>query len=173
LGGWESIVEENEMLKASLIEEEIKKVIDDSYAEEAPSLDVFSFLFYQKFWHVIKTDFMTPVRDFEKGEVNVVRINYDMIILISKEEEARNLRKFRPISLINYSVKIFANALNNMLESICGRLLALNQTTFIKGRYIFKSVMAAHEIIHNIVKSNKKGLILKLDYEKAYDRVDW
>jgi hypothetical protein len=116
---------------------------------------------------------MTLVRDFEKGEVNVVRINYDMIILISKEEEARNLRKFRPISLINYSVKIFANALNNMLESICGRLLALNQTTFIKGRYIFKSVMAAHEIIHNIVKSNKKGLILKLDYEKAYDRVDW
>jgi hypothetical protein len=35
-----------------------------------------------------------------------------------------------------------------------------------------KSVVAAHEIIHDTVKSNKKGLVLKLDYEKACDRVD-
>jgi hypothetical protein len=88
------------------------------------------------------------------GGVNITRINYAMIILIPKEEEARILKKFRPISLINCSFKIFAKALNNRLEAICERLLAPNQTAFINGRYILESVMVSHEIIHDTVKNN-------------------
>jgi hypothetical protein len=136
--------------------------------------DGFSFLFYQKFWSVIKIDFMAMVKGFERGEINISRLNYVVIILIPKEEEARSfLKKFRPISLINCSFKIFAKAMNNRLESICVRLLAPNQTAFLKGRCILESVVSAHKIIHEAIKHNHKGLVLKLDYEKSYDRVDW
>jgi hypothetical protein len=62
-----------------------------------------------------------------------------------------------------WQFKIFAKAMNN-------RLLAPNQTTFVKGRFILKSVVSAHEIIHRAVRSKEKGVILKLDYNKAYDR---
>jgi hypothetical protein len=31
----------------------------------------------------------------------------------------------------------------------------------------------ANEIVHNIHKSKEPGVILKLDFEKAYDRVSW
>jgi hypothetical protein len=80
--------------------------------------DGFSFLFYQEFSEVIKQDFMTMVKGFEKGEINISRLNYAMIILIPKEEEARSLKKFRPISLINCSFKVFGKALNNRLVAI-------------------------------------------------------
>jgi hypothetical protein len=33
--------------------------------------------------------------------------------------------------------------------------------------------VSAHEIIHEVVKSGQKGLVLKLNYEKSYDKVDW
>jgi hypothetical protein len=33
--------------------------------------------------------------------------------------------------------------------------------------------VVAHEIIHDIHMKNESGIILKLDYEKAYDRVSW
>jgi hypothetical protein len=56
---------------------------------------------------------------------------------------------------------------------VANRLVASNQTAFIKGRYILESVVAAHEIIHDIHTKNESGIILKLDYEKAYDRVSW
>lgn len=96
-----------------------------------------------------------------------------MITLIPKEPEAKTLKKFRPISLINCSFKIFAKILNNRLIRVADRLIASNQTAFIKGRYILESVVAAHEIIHEIHRNKEEGIVLKLDYEKAYDRVNW
>jgi len=59
------------------------------------------------------------------------------------------------------------------LIGVADRLIASNQTAFIKGRYILESVVAAHEIIHEVHKQKDAGVILKLDYEKAYDRVSW
>jgi hypothetical protein len=44
---------------------------------------------------------------------------------------------------------------------------------FIKGRYIIESVVTAHEIIHSVHQSEEPGVVLKLDYEKAYDKVNW
>jgi hypothetical protein len=56
---------------------------------------------------------------------------------------------------------------------ICDRLLSGNHAAFIKGRFILESVVSAHEIIHETIRNNQKGIMLKLDYEKAYDRVSW
>jgi hypothetical protein len=113
---------------------------------------------------------MALVRTFDK-DLNIDRLNYAMIILIPKEENANTLKKFRPISLIHYSFKVFAKSLNNRLGSICDRLLASNQIAFLKERCILESVVVAHEIIDHTVKSGEEGIILKLDYEKEYDRV--
>ena len=116
---------------------------------------------------------MALFRAFEKNNLDLERLNYAMITLIPKEPEAKHLKKFRPISLINCSFKIFAKALNNRLIRVADRLIASNQTTFIKGRFILDSVVAAHEIIHEVSRKKEKGIVLKLDYEKAYDRVRW
>jgi hypothetical protein len=160
-------------LEAEFTEEEILQAIKGVYVEGALGPDGFSFFFYQKLWPIIKMDLMAIVKMFEKGEINIARLNYAIIILIPKEGEARSLKKFRPISLINRSFKIIAKALNNRLEKICDKLLAANQIAFVKVKYILESVVFAHEIIHVEVKCKDKGVILKLDYEKAYDRVSW
>jgi hypothetical protein len=103
-------------------------------------------MFYQKFWPIIKKDFIAMIKGFERGKVNIARINYAMIILIPKEKAS--LKKNRPISLINCSFKIFFKVLNNRLEDICGRLLAPNQTAFVIDRYILESVVSTYAIIH-------------------------
>ena len=166
-------VSENEMLEAPFTEEEIKEAVFGSYADGAPGPDGFPFLFYQRFWDLIKTDFMDLVKAFENNELYIYRLNYAMLTLIPKEADATDLKKFRPIALINCSFKIFSKALNNRLVRICDRLVTHNQSAFIKGRYILESVVAAHEIIHDIAKRKEPGIIFKIDYEKAYDRVNW
>jgi hypothetical protein len=165
--------EENAMLEAPFSETEVKEVVFGSYAEGAPGPDGFSFLFYQVFWDIIKNDLMQLVNSFEKNLLNLDRLNFAMITLLPKEPDARNLKKYRPISLLNCSFKIFGKLLNNRLIKVANRLIASNQIAFIKGRYILESVVAAHEIVHEVHRKNESGIILKLDYEKAYDRVSW
>lgn len=80
-------------MEAPFSEEEIRLVLFESYAEGAPGPDGFSFMFYQAFWDVIKSDFMSLVKDFESGKLNLDRLNYAMITLIPKEPEAKNLKK--------------------------------------------------------------------------------
>jgi hypothetical protein len=63
--------------------------------------------------------------------------------------------------------------LNNRLIKVANKLIASNQMAFIKGGYILESVVAAHEIIHEVHRKKESNIILKLDYEKAYDRVSW
>jgi hypothetical protein len=117
---------------------------------------------------------MKLIHGFSRGEINISRLNYAMITLIPKEEGVRNLKKkIRPISLINCGFKIFAKALNNRLALIYGRLLSCNQISFVKGRFILESVVSTYEIIHDVVRRGEKKVVLKLDYENAYDRVSW
>lgn len=112
-------------------------------------------------------------KDFHEGELNIYRINFALLTLIPKENNARHMSKFRPLSLLNCSYMIFTKVLNNRLAKIIDRLIGSNQTAFIKGGYILDSVVTAHEVIHSVYNSDKKGCVLKIDYEKACDKVSW
>jgi hypothetical protein len=68
---------------------------------------------------------------------------------------------------------MISELLTNRLWIVAQRLVAANQSAFIKGRYILESVVVTHEIVHSLHKSKEKGVVLKLDYEKAYDKVSW
>jgi hypothetical protein len=73
---------------------------------------------------------------------------------------------------LNCSFKIFSKVLTIRLENVSQRLVAKEQSAFIRGRYILESMVIAHVIIHFIHKSKEPGVILKLYYEKAYNRVN-
>jgi hypothetical protein len=49
----------------------------------------------------------------------------------------------------------------------------LNQTAFIKGRYIMEGVSVLHEVLNDVHKKRKSGVLFKIDFEKAFDKVKW
>jgi Reverse transcriptase (RNA-dependent DNA polymerase) len=59
------------------------------------------------------------------------------------------------------------------LHPVLDRLIGLNQHAFLKGRNIMDNVIAAHEILHSVKTSKESGLLLKLDFEKVFDNVNW
>jgi hypothetical protein len=123
-------------------------------------------MFYQKFWGVIKKDILEMFEDYYRGELDLYRLNFSLITVIPKERYERTLNKFRPISLLNCSYKIFTKFLTNRVAGVIDRLITSNQTTFIKGRYILESVVTAHEILHNVYHGKQQGYVVKLDYKK-------
>jgi hypothetical protein len=71
------------------------------------------------------------------------------------------------------SFKIFTKVLNNRILKVADKLIGPSQTTFIPGRYIMEGVVTLHETIHELHKKKQDGVILKLDFKKAYDKLKW
>jgi hypothetical protein len=66
--------------------------------------------------------------------------------------------------------KIFTKVLTNRVMLVAQRVINPSQTTFLPGRYIL-GVVILHDAIHEMHRKKKSGVILKLDFEKAYDKV--
>jgi hypothetical protein len=59
------------------------------------------------------------------------------------------------------------------LEPIAERIIHRIQAVFIGGRNIMNNILALHEILFDTRRRGLTGIVLKLDFEKAYDRVHW
>jgi hypothetical protein len=75
--------------------------------------------------------------------------------------------------MLNVSFKIFTKVLSNRLSSVACWITKPSQSAFLPGRYSLEGVVVLHETIHELKRKKQKGLILKLDFEKVYDKVNW
>jgi hypothetical protein len=144
---------------------EVKDAVFSCFPKGALGPDGLFYLFFHKFWDVVREDLMNIVMAFQVGSLDLFRLNFAMLTLVPKVDNAVDMKNFRPINLLNYSFKIFSKLLTIRLERVCQRLIASEQSAFISGRYILESVVMAHELVHSLHKTKEHGVILKLDLD--------
>ena len=86
---------------------------------------------------------------------------------------ANKIQQFRPICLLRCPYKLITKVMDNRVEAYAQTLFSVNQNAFIKHRNIMDGVLTLHEILHHTHIKRKVGIVLKLDFEKAYDKVNW
>lgn len=135
--------------------------------------DGFGPSFYVAAWDAIKDDVMLFLRAFHDRSVQLARINRSYMVLLPKKPGAVTVDAFRPICLQNCSVKIAAKLLTTRLQREIAELIDLNQTGFLKGRTIAENFVYAAEMLQLCHKRKIPTLVLKLDFAKAFDTVNW
>jgi hypothetical protein len=165
--------EENYDLERSFTLEELDGILHDMKVDSAPGPDGLPVAFFQRFWGTLRPLVFQILNDFALGRVDISRLNFGILTLIPKVKGADSIKQYRPIALINVIFKFVSKAYATRLAPLAHRTIDRSQTAFIKGRALHEGVLALHEIAHELRAKRLGGLFLKLDFEKAYDRVDW
>lgn len=95
------------------------------------------------------------------------------VTIIPKVNSLSHLGEFRLISLMGSLYKLVAKVLTVRLSSVIEKLISSKQSSFLKGRMMVDEVVDVNEVNDLAKRSKRARLILKVDFEKAYDIVSW
>ncbi|CAJ2647682.1 unnamed protein product [Trifolium pratense] len=154
-------------------EAEVKSAVWDCDSYKSPGPDGINFGFFKDFWAELRGDVMRFISDFHRNGKLTKGINSTFIALIPKVDSPQRLNYFRPISLVGGIYKILVKVLANRLRLVIGSVISESQTAFVKDRQILDGILIANEIVDEARKSKKELMLFKVDFEKAYDSVDW
>jgi len=168
-------VEENAALIHPVSDEEIYNAVFQMDPHKAPGPDGFGASFFQDHWPIIKDLLCEAIKDFFRSGKLLKEVNHTFITLIPKVVNPETTAHYRPISLCNSVYKILAKILVNRMRPILQRIIFPTQSAFIPQRTIHDNILLAHEVVNRFkhMKGKKGYVALKLDMEKAYDRIEW
>jgi hypothetical protein len=142
---------------------------------KAPGPDGFHCIFFKQYWHIVGEDiFQLVSKAFQTGSFDT-SIADTLIALIPKLDSPKTYKEFRPISLCNITYKLITKVLINRLRLILNNIIGPYQSSFLPGRGTSDNSIVLQEIVHFMRRSKrKKGYVaFKLDFEKAFDNVNW
>lgn len=95
-----------------------------------------------------------------------------IIVLPKRDKDTTNVASYQPISLLNHNVKISTTIMAKLLNRFVAAYVHPNQTGFILGRHISDNICTMLNIMHHCKSARTPALVVALDAEKAFDRLE-
>lgn len=141
---------------------------------KSPGSDGFTVEFYKFFWKSIKTQVFDSLKyALANGELSTEQKRGIITLIPKPDKDSRNIKNWRPITLLNTDYKILTKLLAIRLQKCIKEIIHPDQTGYVKGRYIGYNIRLINDIITNYERSNENASILFLDYQKAFDSIKW
>ena len=165
---------DKEKLELPITKDELNIALNKSKNNKSPGLDGYSPEFYKCFWTQIGDFFLDCINNnFKNGYLTVTQLQ-GVITCLPKGGKARNLlNNWRPISLLNTSYKLISLCITNRIRPLLNKIISPEQKGFLENRSIADCTRIINDIIEETEAQDKSGLILLVDFQKAFDSLSW
>ena len=83
------------------------------------------------------------------------------------------LKNWRPLTLLDTVYKLASGSIANRNKTVLDFIIKRDQTGFIKGRSIVENIRVIYDIMNFTDEQHIPGLLLFIDFEKAFDSLSW
>ncbi|CAM2096672.1 unnamed protein product [Caretta caretta] len=139
---------------------------------KSPGMDGLTVEFYRAFWDILGPDLVIVWAESLQSGVLPLSCRRAVLALLPKKGDLRDLRNWRPVSLLSTDYKIVAKAISLRLGSVMADVVHPDQTYTVPGRSIFDNLFLVRDLLELGRRDGLSFALLSLDQEKAFDRVD-
>ena len=120
-------------------------------------------------WDVIKMEIRSFTVQYSKRKARLEKDKENQLLTKLNDLQEKLCSSRNDLNLLNeyYTLKAKLEKLLNK------KIKGTNQTGYIKGRYIGENVRLISDIISYTAAKNLPGLAIFLDFEKAFDSIEW
>ena len=163
---------EREICEGLFTLEELFTALKGLQTGKTPGSDGLSTEFYICFWDVISDSLLSVLNEsFHAG--SLAKSQYEGLLrLIHKKDDRRLPKNWRPISLLNTDYKLASKVITERLKKVMASIVHQDQSCGVLGRTIFSNLHLVRDVLDFIDKTNEPAILVTLDQEKAFDRVD-
>jgi hypothetical protein len=166
--------DDKEMCDNLISEFEIKTVLKNMKNNKSPGSDGFSADFYKVFWKDLGPYVTKSLNYGLQHNLLSVTQRQGIITCLPKGNKPREfLKNWRPISLLNTEYKLLTGVLAARLKKCLPDIISQDQKGFLKGRFIGENTRLVYDTMDYLKRKSKCGLLLLIDFEKAFDSVEW
>ena len=164
---------QKELCEGEIREAEAKIVLNHMKEKKSPGIDGLPIEFYKTFWDLIGTFLMSVYNESYRLSELPYSMNRSVISLLYKKGEKNDIKNYRPISLTNTDYKILTHIITNRLHIVLNSIINIEQTAYVKKRYIGENIRLIEDLVNIGIEKEIDGLITFLDFEKAFDSIEW
>ena len=164
---------QNSLLSGEISDAEILEAIKSLKCNKTPGPDGYISEFYKKFALILCPLLRNMFNEsLSSGSLPPTLRQVAITLLLKGGKDPLQCASYRPISLLNVDYKILSKVLAARLEKVIPQIISTDQTGFIQNRHSSSNFRRLFNIIYSS-PSHLPEMVLSLDVEKAFDRVEW
>ena len=163
-----------EQLEGEISYSELLNALKNMKNDKSPGLDGFTVEFFKFFWLDLGNFILRSLNfGYNYGNLSVTQKQGIITCLPKPDKNRIFLKNWRPISLLNVIYKLASSVIANRIKTQLSSLIHEDQKGFTAGRYIGENIRLIYDILFETKKQDIPGMILSVDFEKAFDTVSW
>ena len=160
------------MLESRLTVNELTRAIESMKKNKAPGANGLPKEFYITFWTELKVPLLKMYNESLLTGKLPPSLREGTISLLFKKGDKKEIKNWRPLTLLGVDRKILAKALFFRLQDVVEEIVGVEQTCVIPGRSMNDSLALIRDCYLYAMDHKLPLCISGLDLEKAFDRIN-